>query len=234
MLEVSNLVAGYDEIAVLHGISLEVSDGEVVALVGSNGAGKTTTMRCISGLLKPRSGSITFAGEEIGGMPAAKVVGKGLAYVPEGRLLFGKLSIRENLELGAYLQRDRARIDERLDFVLTLFPRLKERLDQKAETMSGGEQQMVAIARGLMSMPRMLMIDEMSLGLMPSLVERVMQTVLEIKKTGITVFLVEQMVQDALEIADRGYVLQSGQIVLSGSASELLNSEEVRQAYMGM
>jgi branched-chain amino acid transport system ATP-binding protein len=234
MLKVSNLRAGYDDVAVLHHISLQVRPGEVVALVGANGAGKSTTMRCLSGLMRPWEGSISFCDEDVTGFPAASMVAKGLCYVPEGRRLFGKLSVRENLLLGAYLQKNEKEVEDRLEFVLSLFPRVKERLPQTAETMSGGEQQMLAIARGLMSMPKLVMIDEMSLGLMPSLVEKVMETIRDIKKAGITVFLVEQMVQDALEIADRGYVLQSGKIVLSGSAQELLASEEVQKAYLGM
>ena len=173
-------------------------------------------------------------GEEIGGLPAAQVVARGLAYVPEGRRLFGKLSVRENLLLGAYLERRDHRVAEQLGMVLSLFPRLKERLTQTAETMSGGEQQMLAIARGLMSMPKMILVDEMSLGLMPSLVEKVMEAVRDIRRAGVTVLLVEQMVQEALEIADRGYVLQSGQIALSGSAAELLANPEVRRAYLGL
>ena len=234
MLKVTNLRAGYDDVSVLHDVSLEVTSGEVVALVGANGAGKSTAMRCLAGLLKPTGGSIRFLDEEIGGLPAAQVVARGLAYVPEGRRLFGKLSVRENLLLGAYLERQVRRVTERLDMVLTLFPRLKERLVQTAETMSGGEQQMLAIARGLMSMPKLLLVDEMSLGLMPSLVEKVMAAVLDIRKAGITVLLVEQMVQEALEIADRGYVLQSGRVVLSGAAAELLENPEVRRAYLGL
>jgi branched-chain amino acid transport system ATP-binding protein len=234
MLKVSNLWAGYDEVSVLHDVTLEVHPGEVVALVGANGAGKSTMMRCLAGLLKPTGGSIQFLGEEIGGLPAAQVVARGLAYVPEGRRLFGKLSVRENLLLGAYLERRDHRVAEQLGMVLSLFPRLKERLAQTAETMSGGEQQMLAIARGLMSMPKMILVDEMSLGLMPSLVEKVMEAVQDIRRAGVTVLLVEQMVQEALEIADRGYVLQSGQIALSGSAAELLANPEVRRAYLGL
>lgn len=234
MLKVSNLWAGYDEVSVLHDVTLEVHPGEVVALVGANGAGKSTMMRCLAGLLKPTGGSIQFLGEEIGGLPAAQVVARGLAYVPEGRRLFGKLSVRENLLLGAYLERRDHRVAEQLGMVLSLFPRLKERLTQTAETMSGGEQQMLAIARGLMSMPKMILVDEMSLGLMPSLVEKVMEAVQDIRRAGVTVLLVEQMVQEALEIADRGYVLQSGQIALSGSAAELLANPEVRRAYLGL
>ena len=234
MLKVSNLWAGYDEVSVLHDVTLEVHPGEVVALVGANGAGKSTMMRCLAGLLKPTGGSIQFLGEEIGGLPAAQVVARGLAYVPEGRRLFGKLSVRENLLLGAYLERRDHRVAEQLGMVLSLFPRLKERLTQTAETMSGGEQQMLAIARGLMSMPKMILVDEMSLGLMPSLVEKVMEAVQDIRRAGVTVLLVEQMVQEALEIADRGYVLQSGQIALSGSAADLLANPEVRRAYLGL
>lgn len=234
ILQVNDIHTGYDGIPVIHGVSLEVNRGELVSIVGANGAGKTTTMRTIAGLMMPYKGTITFNGVDITRMPAHETMKIGLSYVPEGRRLFAKLSVRENLELGAFIKKDRKEIDVRLEEVFELFPRLKDRANQTAETMSGGEQQMLAIARGLMSKPALLMLDEMSLGLMPSLVEKVMDAIVQINRTGMTILLVEQMVQEALEIADRGYVLQTGKIVQSGPARELLESDEVRKAYMGM
>lgn len=234
ILQVQDLHTGYDGIPVIHGISLEVNQGELVSIVGANGAGKTTTMRTIAGLMIPYQGSINFKGVDITKMPAHETMKIGLSYVPEGRRLFSKLSVRENLELGAFIKKDRKEINARLEEVFELFPRLKDRAGQIAETMSGGEQQMLAIARGLMSKPTLLMLDEMSLGLMPSLVEKVMDAIVRINKTGMTILLVEQMVQEALEIADRGYVLQTGKIVQSGPARILLESDQVRKAYMGL
>jgi len=234
ILTVSDLYAGYDGIPVVFGISLEVKPGELVAIVGSNGAGKTTTMRTICGLNHPLQGAIRFEGVDISKMPAHQTLQLGISYVPEGRRLFAKLSVEQNLALGAYTEKSKTEIRRRLDEILTLFPILKERAKQTAETLSGGEQQMLAIARGLMSRPKLLMLDEMSLGLMPSLVERMMTTITEINRAGTTVLLVEQMVQEALEIAHRGYVIQSGKIVQSGTARELLDSDDVRKAYLGM
>lgn len=234
ILKVENIHCGYDGVPVIHGISLEVKEGELVAIVGANGAGKSTTMKTIAGLMHPTEGKITFKGEDISNLPAHETIRRGISYVPEGRRLFSKLTIRENLELGAFIQNDRPRIEARLEEVFDLFPKLRDRQTQIAETMSGGEQQMVAIARGLMSNPEVLLLDELSLGLMPSLVEKVMEAVVKINQSGVTVLLVEQMVQEALEIADRGYVIQTGKIVQEGSARDLLNSEEVRKAYMGM
>jgi len=234
ILKVENIRSGYGGIPVIFGASLEVHRGELVAIVGANGAGKTTTMRTIAGMIHPFSGKIFFRGEDISNTPAHETIKKGISYVPEGRRLFAKLTVRENLELGAFIEKDRGVIESRLEKVFSLFPILEKRQKQLAETMSGGEQQMLAIARGLMCDPELLMIDEMSLGLMPALVEKVMETIVEINKTGTTVLLVEQMVQEALEIAQRGYVIQTGRIVHSGTARELLDSEEVRKAYMGM
>lgn len=234
MLELKDIHCAYDSVPVIHGISLEVKEGEIVAIVGANGAGKSTLMRTISGLMTPVKGTITFCGEDISKLQASKVVDKGLCYVPEARHLFAKLSVRENLELGAFTINDKDEINRRLEEVYSLFPILKERSSQTAETMSGGEQQMCAIARGLMSKPKLIMLDELSLGLMPSLVEKVFETVVEINRRGVTVLIVEQMVQDALEIAQRGYVIQTGRIVQEGTSEELLNSPEVRKAYMGM
>ncbi|HOI81197.1 MAG TPA: ABC transporter ATP-binding protein [Synergistales bacterium] len=234
ILEVQDIHCGYDGVPVIHGISLEVTPGELVAIVGANGAGKTTTMKTIAGLMHPFSGSIHFEGRDISRMKAHETIRLGVSYVPEGRRLFSKLTIQENLELGAFTKNDRREIGQSLEQVFELFPKLYDRRTQVAETMSGGEQQMVAIARGLMSSPRLLLLDELSLGLMPSLVEKVMEAVISINRTGVTVLLVEQMVQEALEIADRGYVIQTGKIVQQGTARELLDSPEVRKAYMGM
>ena len=234
MLQVQDLRCAYDGVPVIFGVSLEVNRGEIVAIVGANGAGKSTTMRTIAGLMPPVGGSVRFLGEDVSRVPANQMIRRGISYVPEGRRLFAKLSVRENLELGAFAEKDRASVAERLEEVFSLFPVLKARSAQIAETMSGGEQQMCAIARGLMSRPQLLMLDELSLGLMPSLVEKVLEAVAEINRRGVTVLLVEQMVQEALEIAHRGYVIQTGRMVQCGSAKELLDSEEVRKAYMGM
>ena len=234
MLEVRKIHCSYDGVTVVHGVSLEVNEGEIVAVIGGNGAGKSTTMRTVAGLMHPVSGQVLFEGQDIGSLSASSTVRRGLSYVPEGRRLFAKLTVRQNLELGAFFLKNRKVAQERLDEAYELFPVLKEREEQTAETLSGGEQQMCAIARGLMSKPKLLMLDELSLGLMPSLVEKVLETVVKINKSGVTVLLVEQMVQEALEIADRGYVLQTGRVVHSGAAQALLGSEEIRKAYMGM
>jgi branched-chain amino acid transport system ATP-binding protein len=234
ILKVTDIHCGYDHVPVIFGISLEVAEGELVAIVGANGAGKSTTMRAIAGLNHPTQGSITFLGEDITRSKAHNTLRKGISYVPEGRRLFAKLTVRQNLELGAFVTKDPRVVAERLEEVYQLFPLLKERSGQTAETLSGGEQQMCAIARGLMSKPRLLMLDELSLGLMPTLVEKVLDAVVKINKAGTTVLLVEQMVQEALEVANRGYVIQTGKIVQSGPARDLLESPEVRKAYMGM
>ena len=234
MLSVNQIHCAYDSVPVIHGISLEVKEGEIVAIVGANGAGKSTTMRTIAGLMHPVKGNINFLGEDVTQTPSYAMITKGISFVPEGRRLFSKLTVRENLELGSYIEKNRAVIDERLEEVFSLFPILKKRENQVAETMSGGEQQMCAIARGLMSRPKLLMLDELSLGLMPSLVEKVLETVVEINRKGTTILLVEQMVQEALEIASRAYVIQTGRIVQEGSARDLLESDSVRKAYMGL
>lgn len=234
ILMVNQIQSGYDGVPVIHDISLNVNSGELVCIVGANGAGKTTTMRTIAGLMHPMSGTIVFDGEDISRLPAHQVVRKGISYVPEGRRLFAKLSVRENLALGAFTENDGAKISERLAEMFDLFPILATRADQVAETLSGGEQQMLAIARGMMSNPKLLMLDEMSLGLMPSLVEKMMETILAVNKRGMTVLLVEQMVQEALEISHRGYVIQTGRVVQTGPAKDLMGSETVRKAYMGM
>ncbi len=234
ILSLSDVHAGYDGVPVVFGVSLEVMPGELVAVVGANGAGKTTTMRSIAGLNNPLQGTIRFEGRDISRLRAHQTLALGISYVPEGRRLFAKLSVEENLSLGAYSEKSPAEIKRRLDEMLELFPILRDRARQTAETLSGGEQQMLAIARGLMSRPKLLMLDEMSLGLMPTLVEKMMETIVAINRRGMTVLLVEQMVQEALEIAHRGYVLQTGRVVLTGSAKELLDSEEIRRAYLGM
>ena len=234
MLKVENLKLGYDNVPVIFDVSLEVHEKEVVSIVGSNGAGKSTILRGLSGVIKPMAGTITFMGETINHVPTHRLVEMGMAHVPEGRQLFGKLSVRENLMLGAYVLKDEKTKKDCLEQVYDLFPRLKEREDQAAETFSGGEQQMLAIARGLMSRPKLLMIDEMSLGLAPVLVDKVMDSLKVINSIGITVLLVEQKIQEALELANRGYVLQNGRMVLEGSSGELLESEIVKKAYLGM
>jgi branched-chain amino acid transport system ATP-binding protein len=234
ILSLTDVHAGYDGVPVVFGVSLEVMPGELVAVVGANGAGKSTTMRAIAGLNNPLQGAIRFEGRDISRLRAHQTLALGISYVPEGRRLFAKLSVEENLSLGAYTEKSPAEIKRRLDEMLELFPILRERARQTAETLSGGEQQMLAIARGLMSRPKLLMLDEMSLGLMPTLVEKMMETIVAINRSGMTVLLVEQMVQEALEIAHRGYVLQTGRVVHTGTAQELLDSEEIRKAYMGM
>ena len=233
MLKIKNINAGYDKVPVLFDFSCEVNEGEIVSIVGSNGAGKTTLMRVISGLLKPGSGEIEFCGKAITKFPAHKIVALGIAHVPEGRQVFGKLPVRENLMLGAFTVKQDSDKTGRLRRIYDLFPILESRQNQKAETLSGGEQQMLAIGRGLMSNPKLLLIDEMSLGLAPVVVENVLETIKLIAKE-VTILLVEQKVQEALEIADRAYVIQNGRVVLSASGRELLESEAVKKAYMGM
>ena len=234
MLKVRNLKLGYDNVPVIFDVSLDVKEKEVVSIVGSNGAGKSTILRGLSGLIRPMAGTIEFMGENINKIPAHKLVEMGIAHVPEGRQLFGKLTVRENLMMGAYVLKDEATKKDALDQVYALFPRLQERESQPAETFSGGEQQMLAIARGLMSRPKLLMIDEMSLGLAPVLVDKVMDSLKVIRTTGITVLIVEQKVKEALELADRGYVLASGRILQTGTSAELLESDIVKKAYLGM
>jgi branched-chain amino acid transport system ATP-binding protein len=234
ILTVSDLHAGYDGVPVVFGVSLEIMPGELVAIVGANGAGKTTTMRAISGLIHPIRGQVFFSGHNISALAAHQILKLGLSYVPEGRRIFGKLSVKKNLYLGAYTENSQDEINRRMEELFELFPVLSARSKQIAETLSGGEQQMLAIARGLISRPKLLMLDEMSLGLMPSMVEKMMETITSINRAGTTVLLVEQMVQEALEIAHRGYVIQNGKIIQSGPASQLLDSEEIRKAYLGM
>lgn len=234
MLRVEGLSAGYDGVPVVFDVSFEVAEGEIVAIVGSNGAGKTTVLRAVSGLVRPMSGRIQFMGRDISGLPAHAVTSLGLVHVPEGRRLFAKMTVLDNLLLGAHTVPDEKLVGVALGEVYEIFPVLKERAGQKAETLSGGEQQMLAIARGLMSRPKLLMVDEMSLGLAPILVDRVLDVLTEISKRGVTVLMVEQKVEKALEMADRAYVLQTGRVVLSGTGEELLGHPDVKKAYLGM
>ncbi|MCI9486510.1 MAG: ABC transporter ATP-binding protein [Lachnospiraceae bacterium] len=235
MLKVSNIVTGYNSsLAVLGGVSFDVKEGEIVAILGSNGAGKSTTLRTVAGLMRPWEGSVVFSGEDISGVPAHEVVRKGLSLVPEGRLLFGKLTVHENLTMGAFTRKDRAEIQDSLDMVYTLFPRVKERMHQKANTLSGGEQQMVAIARGLMSKPRLLILDEPSLGLAPKLVKEVFAFVKEINRKGISVLIVEQNVKETLLLSDRAFIIQDGKTTFDGRSEELMDDDNVRKAYLGM
>jgi len=234
MLEVNNIHTYYGNIHALKGITISVEENEIVTLIGGNGAGKTTTLRTISGLLKPRSGDVIFDGEKISNTPAHELVYKGITMVPEGRGIFARLSVFENLDMGAYSQPDRTNFNDDLDRVFQLFPRLKERSKQVAGTLSGGEQQMLATARALMANPRLLLMDEPSMGLAPILVESVFETIVEINKTGTTILLVEQNATVALSIANRGYVLQTGEIVLKDSADNLRKDEMVQKAYLGI
>jgi branched-chain amino acid transport system ATP-binding protein len=233
MLELSDVRTAYGSIEALKGISLTVEEGEVVTLIGSNGAGKSTTLRSISGLTPPRTGSIKLAGEEIGLLPAQEIVRLGICQSPEGRRCFQRMTVRENLELGAFLRRDSGGIREDLDRVFDLFPRLKERESQKAGTMSGGEQQMLAIGRALMGQPKLLLLDEPSMGIAPILVERIYETIAEINKQGTTILLVEQNANFALEVSQRGYVLETGKVVISDESAALRTNPEVMKAYLG-
>ncbi len=233
MLKVENLHISYGFIEAVKGIDFEVKDGEIVALIGANGAGKTTTMHALSGLLKPKEGKIFLDDKEISKIPADKIVSLGLIQVPEGRHVFASQTVKENLELGAYLRKDKDGIKETLEHVYELFPRLKERENQLAGTLSGGEQQMLAMGRALMSKPKVLLLDEPSMGLSPLLVKEIFAIIKEINKAGTTVFVVEQNAKMALEIAHRAYVMETGKIVLSGTGEELISSSEVQKAYLG-
>ena len=232
MLEVRDLHTFYGNIEALKGVSLEVEEGEVVTLIGSNGAGKSTTLRSISGLTPPREGSIRFEGREIGETAPQDIVQLGISQAPEGRKIFPRMNVRENLDLGAYLRRDN-QVATDMDRVFDLFPRLKERESQQAGTMSGGEQQMLAIGRAMMAAPKLLLLDEPSMGLAPVLVERIYETIAEINRQGTTILLVEQHATFALEVAARGYVLETGQVALSDSSDALLVNPEVQKAYLG-
>lgn len=233
MLEVKNLEVYYGMIQAIKGISFEVNEGEVIALIGANGAGKTTTLHTISGLLSPKAGTVTFEGKDITKTPANKIVSYGMAHVPEGRRVFASLSVYQNLKMGAYTRSDKNEIEESLGTVYTRFPRLEERKNQLAGTLSGGEQQMLAMGRALMSKPRIILMDEPSMGLSPIFVNEIFDIIKQVSAGGTTVLLVEQNAKKALSIADRGYVLETGKIVLEGKAQELLEDESVKKAYLG-
>lgn len=233
MLEVKNLEVYYGMIQAIKGISFEVNEGEVIALIGANGAGKTTTLQTISGMLKPAAGEILFEGTDIVKVPGHKIVSMGMAHVPEGRRVFAELSVYENLKMGAYTRKDKAEIAESFERVYKSFPRLKERKNQMAGTLSGGEQQMLAMGRALMSKPKLILMDEPSMGLSPIFVEEIFNIVREISASGTTVLIVEQNAKKALSIADRAYVLETGNIVLSGDAKEMMNNDEIKKAYLG-
>jgi branched-chain amino acid transport system ATP-binding protein len=233
LLQVNNLVTSYGKIEALKGISIEVEQGEIVTLIGANGAGKSTTLKTISGQLKPSSGTMEFDGKAIGGMPAHKVAELGIVQVPEGRRIFSRMTVDENLEMGAYLRKDRSEITASIEHVFELFPRLADRRGQKGGTLSGGEQQMLAMGRGLMATPKLLMLDEPSMGLAPVVVETIFETIEHLNQQGITILLVEQNAHLALSVANRGYVLETGEIKLTGPGKELLTNEEVRKAYLG-
>lgn len=234
LLEINDVHAYYGNIQALKGISVTVKEGEIVSLIGGNGAGKTTTLRTISGLLSPRSGSVIFDGEDLSGYKAHELVAKGLAMVPEGRGIFSRLTVMDNLEMGSYHRKDKAGIAQDLEYVFSLFPRLEERKKQVAGTMSGGEQQMLATGRALMSKPRLILLDEPSMGLAPVLVELIFDTIVAVNKAGMTVLLVEQNAHMALHVAHRGYVLQTGEIVLSDTAEVLRKDPMVQKAYLGV
>src|SRR5690349_1470409 len=234
MLEIKNLSVSYGAINALHGISLQIKDGDIVTLIGANGAGKTTTLKTISGLLKTRGGEILYDGRNIANLPPHQIVKRGISHVPEGRMVFANLTVQENLAMGAYLQRDKAVVRAELDFVFGMFPRLKERESQVAGTLSGGEQQMLAIGRALMSRPRFLMMDEPSLGIAPLLVKTIFEKVVEINRQhGITILLVEQNANLALEISHYGYVLETGKIILQDKSAALRQNPQVKSAYLG-
>ncbi|HEY2991688.1 MAG TPA: ABC transporter ATP-binding protein [Methylomirabilota bacterium] len=234
LLELAGVDVAYGDLPALTGVDLVVEAGETLSVVGANGAGKTTMLRTISGLLRPRRGEVRFDGERIDRLPCHRVVERGVVHVPEGRKIFPSLSVRENLELGSYIRTARARRAESLERVLTLFPRLRERAGQAAGTLSGGEQQMLAIGRALMTGPRLLMLDEPSLGLAPIVVTEIFRTIAAINATGTTVLLVEQNTRQALALSRRGYVLENGRVVLVGSGAELLGNDHVKRAYLGM
>ena len=233
MLEVRDLQVYYGMIHAIKGISFDVNQGEVIALIGANGAGKTTTLHTITGLLAPKSGSVLFEGKDITKVPAHKIVSMGMAHVPEGRRVFAELSVYENLKMGAYTRKDKKEIEESLANVYKRFPRLEERKNQMAGTLSGGEQQMLAMGRALMSKPKIILMDEPSMGLSPIFVNEIFDIIKSVSASGTTVLLVEQNAKKALSIADRAYVLETGKIVLSGKASELLNNDSIKKAYLG-
>lgn len=233
MLDIKDINVYYGAIHAIKGISLEVNEGEIVTLIGANGAGKSTTLRTISGLLKPKTGTINFLGKDIAGMSAHKIVREGISQVPEGRRIFAEMTVMENLELGAFIRDDKDGIAQDLKMVFGRFPRLEERKLQLAGTLSGGEQQMLAMGRALMSRPKLLLLDEPSMGLAPLLIREIFSIIVDINKTGTTVLLVEQNANMALSIANRAYVLETGRITISGDAKELAASEDIRKAYLG-
>jgi branched-chain amino acid transport system ATP-binding protein len=234
MLEIRDLHVNYGAISALHGISLEVKQGEIVTLIGANGAGKSTTLRTVSGLVKPRSGMINFETHSIAGLPPHVIVGRGIAQSPEGRMVFANLTVIENLRMGAYRRNDHANFAKDFDYVFSIFPRLKERVQQTAGTLSGGEQQMLAIGRALMSKPKCLMLDEPSLGIAPILVQTIFEKIVEVnRELGLTILLVEQNANLALEISNRGYVLETGRIILADTAAALRDNAQVRECYLG-
>jgi branched-chain amino acid transport system ATP-binding protein len=234
LLELENVTAYYGDLQALFGMTLRVQEGEIVTLIGANGAGKTTTLRVISGTKHPAAGALRFVGADVARVPAHQVVARGVSHVPEGRQVFPFLTVRENLSLGAYTRRARAGMKQALEEQLALFPRLGERMEQLAGTLSGGEQQMLAIARGLMARPKLLLLDEPSLGLAPKVVDEVFEKIQEVRHTGITMLIVEQNVVSGLSISDRGYVVQNGTVVLEDTAKNLLSNEMVRAAYLGL
>ncbi len=233
MLSLREVCVSYGPVAVLKGITLKVEEGEVVTLIGANGAGKTTTLMAVSGIVGCQSGTITFCGEELRGLPPHRIVEKGICHVPEGRRIFPRLSVLENLQMGAYLHRNAHNTSEAVDHVYSLFPILQSRRDQLGGTLSGGEQQMLAIGRALMLKPKLLILDEPSLGLSPLVVEKVFEMIQKVSKEGTTIFLVEQNARSALALADRGYVIETGQIVLSDRADRLMENRQVQSAYLG-
>lgn len=233
MLEIKDIEVYYGMIQAIKGISFEVREGEVIALIGANGAGKTTILHTITGLLSPKRGSVLFEGQDITKIPAHKIVSLGMAHVPEGRRVFADLTVYENLKMGAYTRKDKAEIDETLVMVYKRFPRLEERKNQLAGTLSGGEQQMLAMGRALMSHPKIILMDEPSMGLSPILVNQIFDIIGEVSKSGTTVLLVEQNAKKALSIADRAYVLETGKIVLEGDAKALMNDDSIKKAYLG-
>lgn len=233
MLEIKDIEVFYGMIQAIKGVSFEVNEGEVIALIGANGAGKTTILHTITGLLSPKKGSVIFEGKDITKVPAHKIVSLGMAHVPEGRRVFAELTVYENLKMGAYTRKDKNETEQTLEMVYKRFPRLEERKNQLAGTLSGGEQQMLAMGRALMSHPKIIVMDEPSMGLSPILVNQIFDIIEEVSKSGTTVLLVEQNAKKALSIADRAYVLETGKIVLDGDAKELLNDDSIKKAYLG-
>ncbi len=234
MLSVRDVTTAYQGLVAISDVTIDVAKGEVVAVCGANGAGKSTLIKSIAGAEHPRSGTVTFDGQQINGLAQHLITARGIAYVPENRRLFPRLSVEDNLKLGSYMYRSQADREAPLKLVFELFPRLSERLEQRAETLSGGEQQMLAIGRALMTRPRLLMLDEPSQGIMPKLVDEIFQAVKKIRDTGMTVLIVEQRMAEVLEIADRAYILQTGRVLMQGKASEIATNPDVRKAYLGL